>query len=116
MIAQAEATEPAINAFSYCYFDAALEAAREAEIRYTGRGAPPRALEGLCVTVTDSGNIKGQPISSGSLGSDVAPWTTSLINQRILDPGAVVHDRSTTPELSCAAVTHSRRWEVTRNP
>ena len=117
VIARAEATEPRINAFTYRYFDAALEAARRAEARYAGRGDAPRALEGLLVAVKDSGHIAGLPTSSASLLSDEAPQAvTSPLNQRVLEAGGIVHARSATPEYSCAAVTWSRRWGITRNP
>ncbi|MGR3491601.1 MAG: amidase [Shimia sp.] len=115
LIAQAEAVEPRINAFTYRYFEEALQAAQVAEQRY-GIGEA-RALEGLCVAIKDSGHIAGQPTSAGSLLSDDAPQpATSPINQRVLDAGGIVHARSATPEYSCAAVTWSRRWGVTRNP
>ena len=44
------------------------------------------------------------------------PTTTSANNERILKAGAIVHARTATPEFSCASVTHSRLWGVTRNP
>ena len=117
VIARAEATEPQINALTYRYFEEALSEARQAEARFMGRGPDPRPLEGLCVAVKDSGHIQGLPTSAGSLLSDEAPQrATSPLNQRVLDAGAIVHARSATPEYSCAAVTWSRRWGVTRNP
>ena len=117
IIARAEATEPVINALSYRHFDAALAAARKAEARYMAQGPKPRALEGLCVAVKDSGHIRGQATSAGSMvTSDVARRDTSPVNQHVLRAGAIVHARSATPEFSCATVTHSRRWGVTRNP
>ena len=116
-IARAEETEPVINALSYTYFEQALHAASEAEDRYAGRGDPARMLEGLCVAVKDSGHIAGQPTSAGSLTTDDVPRAaTSPVNQHVLRAGAIVHARTTTPEFSCAAVTHSRKWGVTRNP
>ncbi len=36
--------------------------------------------------------------------------------QRILDAGGIVHARTTTPEFSCAPVTWTKLWGVTRNP
>ncbi|MEX0304910.1 MAG: amidase family protein, partial [Leisingera sp.] len=117
VIARAEETEPAINALSYRYFEQALEQAKRAEKAYLGRGARPRALEGLCIAVKDSGHIAGLPTSAGSLlTSDVPQPAASPVNSRILQAGGIVHARSTTPEFSCATVTHSRRWGVTRNP
>ncbi len=117
VIARAEATEPHINALTYRYFERAMSEARQAEARFMGKGPDPRPLEGLCVAVKDSGHIAALPTSAGSLLSDEAPQpATSPINQRVLDAGAIVHARSATPEFSCAAVTWSRRWGVTRNP
>lgn len=117
VIERAKATEPAINAFTYTYFEGALEAARIAEAVYRGEGAEPRLLEGLCVAVKDSGTITGQPTSAGSLTtSDEPRLETSPINQQVLNAGAIVHARSATPEFSCATFTHSRKWGVTRNP
>lgn len=117
VIARAEATDPGIKAFTYCDFEAALAAARRAETRYMGKGDAPRALEGLCIAVKDSGDVAGQPTSAGSLLSDDVPKTvTSPLNQRVLDAGGIVHARSATPEYSCASVTWSKRRGVTRNP
>jgi hypothetical protein len=116
-IARAEAVEPEINAFTYRYFDDAMAAAKKAEARFMKPGARPRALEGLSVAIKDAGHLKGKPTSAGSLTSDEAPQpATSPINDRVLRAGAIAHARSATPEFSCASVTHSRRWGVTRNP
>lgn len=117
VIAQAEKTEPAINAMTYRYFETARNAARRAEARYMGKGAASRVLDGICVAVKDSGHIEGQPTSAGSwLHDDEPQLTTSAINQRVLEAGAIVHARSATPEFSCASVTWSQRWGITRNP
>ena len=52
----------------------------------------------------------------GSLAIDEVAEITSPLAERILKAGAVVHARTTTPELSCAGFTHSELWGVTRNP
>ena len=117
VIAQAERTEGVINALSYRMFDQAIAQAKEAEARYLGQGPAPRPLEGLTTAIKDADCIAGLPTSRASLTSDAAPQaTTSLVNSRIIDAGGIVHARSTTPEFSCAAFTHSRKWGVTRNP
>jgi Asp-tRNA(Asn)/Glu-tRNA(Gln) amidotransferase A subunit family amidase len=36
--------------------------------------------------------------------------------QRIIDAGGIIHARTTTPEFSCAPVTWTKLWGVTRNP
>lgn len=36
--------------------------------------------------------------------------------ERIRAAGGIIHARTTSPEFSCATVTHSPMWGVTRNP
>ena len=116
VIARAEAVEPAINAFTFTHFDEAREAARAAEARY-GAGAPMGPLDGLPVGIKDESFIAGKPTSNGSLlMKDFVAEHTSVVNQRILDAGGIVHARTATPEFSCAGYTWSRLWGVTRNP
>ena len=117
LIAQSERGEPDINALTYRFFDQARDAARQAEACYMSRSGTPRPLEGLCVAVKDAGHVAGQPTSGGSLLWDDSPQPmTSPINQRVLDAGGIVHARTATPEFSCASITWSRKWGVTRNP
>ena len=117
VIERAEAVEPTINAFTYTYFDEAMAQAKAAEAKYAKGDGQLGALEGLPVAVKDEGYIKGLPTSNGSLlMKDFVPDTTSPVNQRVLDAGAIVHARTATPEFSCAGFTHSRLWGVTRNP
>ncbi|MEM8839695.1 MAG: amidase [Pseudomonadota bacterium] len=116
LIARAETVEPRINAFTFKYFDEALEDAKRAEALF-GKGADHRPLEGLTMAIKDSGLIAGKPTSAGSLTTTEEPAkTTSVVNARILDAGGICHARTATPEFSCAAVTHSLRWGITRNP
>ncbi len=116
VISRAEAVEPAINAFAETLYDQALEQARAAEARYAGKGEP-RPLEGLPVAVKEEAEIAGQRNTLGSLPlRDVVAEKTSAFVQRIIDAGGIVHARTTTPEFSCAPVTWSRLWGVTRNP
>src|SRR5262249_58813968 len=61
--------------------------------------------------------IAGQLNTLGSLPlRDVVADHTAAFAQRILDAGGIVHARTTTPEFSCAPVTWSKLWGVTRNP
>ena len=117
VIERAGAVEPVINAFAETFFDQALEAARAAEARYAGKGASPRPLDGLPVAVKEEAEIAGQHNTLGSLPlRDVVAEHTAAFVQRIIDAGGIVHARTTTPEFSCAPVTWSRLWGVTRNP
>jgi Asp-tRNA(Asn)/Glu-tRNA(Gln) amidotransferase A subunit family amidase len=119
--ARTERVEPAINAFTETYFEAALAQAARAETRYArsrrGKGVRLRALEGLPLAIKDEVPVAGQRCTNGSLiGSDDVATTTAIIAQRLLDAGAVQHARTTTPEFCCATITSSRLWGVSRNP
>src|SRR5262249_23585917 len=117
VIERAQAVEPVINAFAETFFDQALEQARAAEARYAGKGEAPRPLEGLPVAVKEEAEIAGQHNTLGSLPlRDNIAEHTNAFGQRIIDPGGIVHARPTPPEFSCAPVTWTRLWGVTRNP
>ncbi len=116
VIARHEATHQSINAFTFTYFDEAMELARKAEANYA-RGEPTGALEGLPVAIKDESYITGKPTSNGSLlMKDFVADKTSPVNERIMAAGGIVHARTATPEFSCAGYTWSRLWGVTRNP
>jgi Asp-tRNA(Asn)/Glu-tRNA(Gln) amidotransferase A subunit family amidase len=69
------------------------------------------------VAVKEEAEIAGQRNTLGSLPlRDAVAEETAAFVQRILDAGGIVHARTTTPEFSCAPVTWSRLWGVTRNP
>jgi Asp-tRNA(Asn)/Glu-tRNA(Gln) amidotransferase A subunit family amidase len=117
VIERAETVEPVVNAFAATRYEQALAQAAEAESRYAGRGSGPRPLEGLPVAVKEEAPIAGQLNTLGSLPlRDVVADQTAVFVQRILDAGGIVHARTTTPEFSCAPVTWTKLWGVTRNP
>ena len=114
---RAEAVEPVLNAFAETFYEQALDQARASEARYAGRGGPVRPLDGLPVAVKEEAEIAGQRNTLGSLPRrDVVAEQTTAFVQRIIDAGAIVHARTTTPEFCCAPITWSRLWGVTRNP
>ena len=116
VIARAEALADPVNALTFTYFDEALAAAGEAERRYV-RGEASGPLDGLPVGIKDESFIAGKPTSSGSLVTeDAVADRSSIMNERILAAGGIVHARTATPEFSCAGYTWSRRWGITRNP
>ena len=117
LIARAESVEPTVNAFTHTRFEQALEQARAAAERYATAGAGLGPLEGLPIALKDEVPVEGWPWSNGSLiMKDAIADHTAPIAQRILGAGGIVHARTTTPEFSCAAFTHTRLWGVTRNP
>lgn len=115
VIVRAEKTEPVVNALCMRYFDAARDAARRAEQAW--RKGTARALEGIPVAIKDEALMAGRVTSNGSLLlKDYVAQETDVSVQRVLDAGAIVHGRTTTPEFSMAFVTDSRLWGTTRNP
>ncbi|MCC6224594.1 MAG: amidase [Thermoleophilia bacterium] len=117
VIARAEATEPHVNALPVRFFDELLADARAAERRYLGVGPRPRPLEGLPIAVKEETPVAGQPWTRGSLlCRDAVADHTTVVVERILRAGGIIHARSATPEFSLAPFTHSRLWGVTRNP
>lgn len=117
MIAQIDKHNPTLNAVVDRRYDEAMSEAREAERRYAGTGDGPRPLEGLCVAAKEEQPMKGRSWAQGSLAfaEDVAKYDHPII-ERIQRAGGVIHVRTSTPEFSCAAFSHSRLWGVTRNP
>lgn len=116
-ITRAEEIEPVVNAFAFQYFEEALVKAKKSEQRYMKKHARLGALEGLPLAVKDEMDIKGQPMTNGSLYlKDNVSKDTHYSVERLLRAGAIVHARTTTPEFSCAGVAHSRVHGVTCTP
>lgn len=114
-IKRAREVESKVNAFTFTYFDEALQQANLAEKAYANGTARP--LEGLTVAIKDESMIAGQPTSNGShFMTGYVPTTTDPIAERIIEAGAIVHARTATPEFSMTIVTWSKLWGVTRNP
>jgi Asp-tRNA(Asn)/Glu-tRNA(Gln) amidotransferase A subunit family amidase len=120
--ARADAVEPTVNALlerdhvERDHADVRAQARAAAE-RYAGTGPDPRPLEGLPVALKEEQPITGRSLRFGSLLTEgLVAEATHPLAERVLDAGALVHARTTTPEFSCAAFTHSTLWGVTRNP
>jgi aspartyl-tRNA(Asn)/glutamyl-tRNA(Gln) amidotransferase subunit A len=117
VLKRVEETEPKVNAFSALYPEEARRAARDAEARYMGTGAAPRALEGLTVAIKELTPLKGQQHTQASLSlKDVIATESAPAPERIVRAGAIVHGRTNSPEFGCATFTHSRLFGLTRNP
>jgi len=115
--ARADAVEPTVNALLERDHEDYRAAAAVAADRYAGTGPAPRALEGLPVALKEEQPIAGRSARYGSLLTEGdASDETHPVAERVFGAGAIVHARSTTPEFSCAAFTHSDLWGITRNP
>jgi aspartyl-tRNA(Asn)/glutamyl-tRNA(Gln) amidotransferase subunit A len=112
----ANAAEPVINAYAALLEVRALRQAREreAEIR---SGSIRSALHGIPIAIKDNMPYEGEPTGKGSRTTPDAPAHTSApMVARLVDAGAVVIGRTTTPEFGWKATGISPRTGVTRNP
>lgn len=117
LIERYERVGAGVNPFTYRFFERALAQAKKAEAKYRRKDARLRPLEGVPVVIKDETLIEGERTTHGSLiYRDAVDDHTAPPAERILGAGAILLARSTAPEASCAAVTHSRLWGVTRNP
>jgi aspartyl-tRNA(Asn)/glutamyl-tRNA(Gln) amidotransferase subunit A len=117
LYARLEAVNPSVNAVAEELFVEARQLAHAAADRYVSHPHEVRPLEGLPVAPKAEQPIKGHAWPDGSLAyADRVADVTHPIIDRIRDAGGIIHIRTTTPEFSCAAFTHSKLWGVTRNP
>jgi len=117
VIPRCESVNPKVNALTHMYFDWALEEAKEAERRYARGGGNPRPLEGIPLAIKDLHPVKGEITTWGSkIFEGVRADYTLPIVQRLLDAGAILHIRTTTPEFAHTGHCHSPLWGATRNP
>ena len=116
VIEQAEAWEPHINAFSHTFFEQAMEEAKASEARYA-KGQPMGVLDGLPLGMKDEIEVKGQPVTEGSLVyENRVGKEDAVLAARLRDAGAIFHARTTCPEFCSLFNTQSRLFGVTRNP
>jgi Asp-tRNA(Asn)/Glu-tRNA(Gln) amidotransferase A subunit family amidase len=115
LIERSAAVEARVNAFTETWFDEALEQAKQAEARY--RKGTQRTLEGVPLAVKDEFRLAGKRRTSASLVyRDRVDDETDVVIQRLLDAGAIVHAKTTTPEFCLLGSCHSRLWGMTCNP
>ena len=116
VIARSEAVEPKVNAYTYTFYERAMEQAREAEARYAS-GAETRALEGVPIVIKDFHPVAGEITTFGSrMFADHVPTRSAPTVARLLEAGAIMHARTTTPEMAHAPHCRSALWGTTRNP
>ena len=115
VVARAETVEPTVRAICERRYAEAEVAAKDSAERYAS-GEDIRPLEGVPVAFKEELPVEGWTMRYGSLAIEEKATGTAPMAERILDAGAVVHARTTTPELSCTGYTHSKLWGITRNP
>jgi len=106
-----------VNAFTDTYYDEAMERARLAEKIFAKKNGPVRPLEGLTLAVKDNQALAGKRSTQCSLAyQDDVETENSPICQRLLDAGAIVIAKTTTPEFCSAGVTYSKLFGATGSP
>jgi Asp-tRNA(Asn)/Glu-tRNA(Gln) amidotransferase A subunit family amidase len=117
VIARSDVVNPKLNALTATSYDRALEQARTAEATYSKGDVPIRPLEGIPIAIKDCHPVKDEITTFGSLifANDRSAKSTPTVD-RLLNAGAIMHCRTTTPEFAIGIITHSRLWGVTRNP
>ena len=117
LISRAESINSKLNAFTYTFYEEALDNAKKAEEKFLSKNDNPRLLEGIPVGIKDESGLKGKPMSNGSLLLEgTISDNDAPINGRILQEGGIVLARTATPEFSCAGYCNNLVTGITRNP
>ena len=79
--------------------------------------SPVPVLRGLPVATKEKHALAGHSLSQGMRAhADAVADQDHPLVRRIRGAGGIIHCRTTSPEFSCATVTHTAMWGVTRNP
>lgn len=112
--------ESGINAFTEVLADEARAQAARADTQWAeacAAGVEPPALLGIPVATKEKHGIAGRTVSQGlAVHRGQLAAAHHPVVERVLGAGGIIHARTTSPEFSCATVTHSPEWGVTRNP
>ena len=115
LLERIERLNPKLNAFTAVTADIARAAAAKAEIDY--RAGTAGALAGVPITIKDITFTKGVRSMRGSkIYEDFVPDFDSPFVARVLDAGAVMLGKTTTPEFGWKGETTSPVTGTTRNP
>jgi Asp-tRNA(Asn)/Glu-tRNA(Gln) amidotransferase A subunit family amidase len=108
--------QPALNAFTTVFADAARSEAQAAE-RAVAAGRPLGLLHGVPVAIKDFTPMAGVVSTRGSHAlKDWIPDQDPVIVQRLRNAGAIIIGRTTTPEFAHSSFTRSPLWGETLNP
>jgi Asp-tRNA(Asn)/Glu-tRNA(Gln) amidotransferase A subunit family amidase len=103
-----EQTEPHVQAWVCIDPEAALEQAREADLRRM-RGAPCGPLHGVAVGISDVIDVRGMPTEDGTvLHAGRLPLRDAAVVGRLRAAGAVILGKTATTALACSAPGKTR--------
>lgn len=106
--------DPAVNAFTAVFADAALSQAAEADREMRNGAELP--LLGVPVGIKEDTEIAGVVTSHGSRAHDRPAPQDSAVVRRLRAAGAILIGHTTAPELAIWPFTASQAHGVTRNP
>ena len=107
---------PVLNCFCFTYPEEAMEQARALEAAIQ-QGKSLGALAGVPIALKDFTPTKGKTTTRGSaLLKDWVPDYDSVLTERLLQAGAILVGKTTTPEFAASGFTRSLLWGETRNP
>lgn len=112
---------PLLNAFCWVDEAAAMDSARQSEVRWQAQrhsGSPVFPLDGVPVSIKDLILTRGWPTLRGSktVNPD-QPWEVDApVTARLREAGVVLLGKTTTPEFGCKGETNSLLTGISRNP
>ncbi len=115
-LVRCETVQSRLNPFTSIYHDDAMAAAKLVKDRQAN-GLPMRPMEGIPIAIKEFTPIKGKRTTRGSMALEhhIADAQPVLV-QRLLDAGAIIVARTTTPEFAHSSFTRSPLFGHTLNP
>ena len=107
---------PKLNCFCFTYPEEALAKAKVAE-QAVGSGRALGPLHGVPIAIKDLTPTKGKTTTLGSYAyKDWVPDEDALVVKNLLNAGAIMVGKTTTPEFAFSSLTDTPLWGITRNP
>ena len=116
LIGRIESVNGSLNAFTETFFERSLQEAAHAQNLFS-TSKTIRALEGIPIVIKDYHDVEGEITTYGSriFKNHVSRKSAPTV-KRLLEAGAILMARTTTPEMAYAPMTRSHLWGITRNP
>jgi Asp-tRNA(Asn)/Glu-tRNA(Gln) amidotransferase A subunit family amidase len=115
-VARIEEVNPTLNCFCFAFPEEALERARAAEHAVLS-GEKLGPLHGVPIAIKDLTPTEGKRTTMGSYAFEHwVPDRNALIVDKLLESGAIMVGKTTTPEFAYSSFTDSPLWGITRNP
>jgi Asp-tRNA(Asn)/Glu-tRNA(Gln) amidotransferase A subunit family amidase len=115
-LARIDEVNPKLNCFCFVYPEEALQKARAAEAAVTA-GKPLGPLHGVPIAIKDLTPTRDKRTTLGSYSYEHwVPDYDAAIVEKLINAGAIMVGKTTTPEFAYSSFTESPLWGITRNP